>query len=101
MRAGDAGDAVAEALDDAFEVHGDHRLVLDDEHVGRDLRRDLAAGEIDQLIDLGDVDIEDLRRLGRRETFHGAEQKGLARQRRDRFELAVDRGRGGAPAPRA
>ena len=80
MRAGDAGDAMAKALDNAFEIHGDHRLVLDDEHVGRDLRGDLAAGEVDQLVDFGHVHIEDLRGLGGRETFHGAKQKGLARE---------------------
>ncbi len=31
---GDAGDAMAESFDNAFEVHGDHRLVLDDEDAG-------------------------------------------------------------------
>ena len=53
--AGDADDAMAEALDHTFEIHGDHRLVLDDEHVGRDLRGDLATGAIDQGVDLGRV----------------------------------------------
>ena len=57
MRAGDAGDAMAKALDDAFEIHGDHRLILDDEHVGRHLRRDFATGEVDQLVDFGHVGI--------------------------------------------
>ena len=80
MGARDAGDAVAEALDDAFEIHGDHRLVFDDEHVGRDLRGDLAARQIDQLVELGDVDIEDLRRFGGRKAFDRAEQEGLPRQ---------------------
>ena len=36
---------------------------------------------VDQLVELGDVDVEDLRRFGRGKPFHRAEQKGLARQR--------------------
>ena len=63
MSASDAHDAMAKTLDDALEVHGDHRLVLDDEHVGRHLRGDLAAGLIDQLLDLGLVEVEDARDL--------------------------------------
>ena len=39
-----------------------------------------------------------MRRLGRRETFHRRQQKGLPRQRRDRFELAIDRRGGARPA---
>jgi len=34
---------VAEALDERFQVHGDDRLILDDEDVGRDLLGDLAC----------------------------------------------------------
>ena len=85
------GDAVAKALDDAFEVHGDHRLVLDNEHVGRNLRGDFAASNIDQRVNLGHVAVENLPRLGGGKAFHRAEQKSLARNRRYRLELAVDR----------
>src|SRR3546814_12743740 len=38
---GDGGDLVAETLHDAFQIHGDDRLVLDDEHVGCGLAIDL------------------------------------------------------------
>ena len=64
MRAGDAVDPMAERLDQALDVHGDQRLVLDDEHVGRDLLGDLAAGLVDELRDLGlrfAQDVGDLR----------------------------------------
>ena len=37
------------ALDDAFEIHCDHRLIRDDEHVGRDLGSNLAAGLVDEV----------------------------------------------------
>ena len=78
----------------AFEIHGDHRLVLDDQHVGGDLCGDLAARQVDQLVELGNIDVENLRRFGRGKAFHRAEQESLARQWRDGFELAIDRGRG-------
>ena len=37
----------------------------------------------DQLLDLGEVGVEDLRRLAGREALERGEQKGLARARRD------------------
>ena len=88
----DAGDAVAELLDEALDVEGDHRLVLDDEHVGRDLLGDLRgrassirspASSTREIQDCGD--------LLEREALDGAEQEGLARPRRDRLEIAVGR----------
>ncbi len=90
VRAGDAGHAMTEPLDDAFEIHGDHRLVLDDQHIGGDLRGDLAPRGIDQRFDVVVAGVEDDRGLVRREAFDGAEQEGLTRQRRDLLELAVD-----------
>jgi hypothetical protein len=54
------------------------------------------AGEIDQPVELGDIDVEDRGGFGGGKAFHSRQQKGLARQRRDGFELAVDRGRAAA-----
>ena len=51
MGARDADDVMAKILDEAFEIHRDERLVLDDEHVGRDLGGHLAAGGIGQVAD--------------------------------------------------
>ena len=56
-------------LDDAFKVHGDHRLILDDEHVGRDLGGDLAASLIDQLFHLSLIETENGGDVGDREAF--------------------------------
>ena len=46
MGAGHADDVVAEIAHQAFEVHRDEGLVLDDQHVGGDLGGHLAAGRI-------------------------------------------------------
>jgi hypothetical protein len=86
---------VTQALDDGFEIHGDHRLVLDDQHVGGHLCCDLAPGNVDQRVELGNIDAENLRRFGSGKALHRAEQEGLARQRSDGFELAIDHGCGG------
>ena len=91
VRAGDTRDTVAKALDDALQVHGDHRLVLDDQHVGRDLGGDLAPCRIDQLVDFGGVHAEYQGRLFTGEAFDGGQQKRLPGQRRDLLELAVER----------
>ena len=88
VRAGDAVDLVAERLDQRFDVHGDERLVLDDEHVGRHLLGDLAAGLVDQLADLRLRLAEDLRDLGDGEFLHRHQQEGLPRQRRQRLQPA-------------
>ncbi len=93
MGAGDAHDAMAEPFKDAFEVHGDHRLILDDEHVGRHLRRDLPPGLIDKAFNLVGITIENAGNVLVGKAFDRAEQKGLPRQRRDGFELAVGRRR--------
>ena len=94
MRPRHAHDPVSQALDDAFEVHGDHRLILDDEHVGRDLGSDLAAGLVDQFFHLSLVETENGGDVSDREAFDRAQEEGLARQRRNRFKLVV-RGRWG------
>ena len=96
--AGDADDAVAEALDHLLDVHGDQRLVLDDEDVGRHLARDLAAGLAQQVGELARSDIEDLGGLLVGEAFDGDQQEGLARPRRQR---ARGWPRPAAPRPRS
>ena len=75
---------MAEPLHQCLQLHGNQRLVLDDQHVGGDLGCDLAAGQIDQLIEFGNIAVEDLRRFSGGKTFHRAEQECLARERRDR-----------------
>ena len=46
MGAGDADHVVAEVLHEALKVHRDEGLVLDDQDVGGDFRRHLAAGGV-------------------------------------------------------
>ena len=52
---GDVDHVVAELPDQGLDVGGDHRLVLDDQHVGGQLGVDLGLGLGDQLLDLGEV----------------------------------------------
>ncbi len=44
--AGDADDPVAEALDQLLDVHGDQRLVLDDQDVGRHPRLEISRAPL-------------------------------------------------------
>ena len=53
------------SLDQGLDVGGDHRLVLDDQDVGGQFGVDLALRLGDQLLDLGEVGVEDLGRLAR------------------------------------
>ncbi len=48
MGAGHADDTVPEFLDDAAQIMGDQRLILDDEHVGGDLFGDFGIGGVDE-----------------------------------------------------
>ena len=48
MGAGDADHRVTKALHEAFQVHGDDRLVLDDEDLGGDLASQLPARFLDK-----------------------------------------------------
>ena len=56
MGARDADDPMAEALHQRLDVHGDEGLVLDDEDVGGDLGRELAAGFLDQVAQRRKID---------------------------------------------
>ena len=53
-------------LHQAFEIHRNEGLVLDDQHVGGDLRRHFASGGIGELAGLGDIDRQDERHPGAR-----------------------------------
>src|SRR5690606_3798606 len=61
---GDVDHRVAELGDQRLDVGGDHRLVLDDQHVGGELGVDLGLSLGDQLLDLGEFRPQDLRGLG-------------------------------------
>ena len=85
-RARDAGDVVAEALDQGLEVHGDQRLVLDDQDVGRHVGGELAPGLLDEIAHHRHVDREDRGDLLLGKALEAGEQEGLTRQRRDLAE---------------
>ena len=90
-RAGDAGHVVPELLDERFEVHGDERLVLDDEDVGRHVGGELAARLLDELAHHRDVDAQDRGRLLLGEALEARQQEGLARQGGDLAEADLGR----------
>ena len=79
-------DAMSRILHDRLEVHGDQRLVLDDEHVRRHLRRNLAAGLGDQLAQPFDGNVEHEGRVALVEPLHCGQQKSLPAQRRQRID---------------
>ena len=92
VRASRLAHVVPETGHQVGKVDGDHRLVLDDEDVGRDLLGDLGRRLVDESLDAVLIGFEDERGVGGREFLHRHEQKSLAGSRRDRLELAVGRG---------
>src|SRR3546814_7504770 len=72
---GDGGYLVAETLHDAFQIHGDDRLVLDDEHVGCGLAIDLGDRARQEAGDLLLVRFEN----GGRSEEHTSELQSLMR----------------------
>jgi hypothetical protein len=84
----------------SLDVERDDRLVFDDQHVGRHLVGDFPAGLFDQRVHRLRRSAEDRRDLARREPLHRAQQKRLARQRRDRAEIALVRRQGRRRGPR-
>ena len=88
--AGDGCDIVSKA-DETFDVHGDDRLVLDDENVGRHLLGDLPADLVEQLIELADIDFEDGGGLVEAETLDGHQQERLTGAGRDLLERCTAR----------
>ena len=77
------GDAVAEIQHQRLDVGRDNRLVLDDQHVGRELGLDVALGPGDQLPHVFGRFVEDLGRLVDREAFERGQQEGLPVTRRN------------------
>src|SRR5690606_35983721 len=57
---GDVDHRVPDLGDQGLDVGGDDRLVLDDEHLGRQFGVDLGLGLGDQALDLGKLDPKDL-----------------------------------------
>ena len=70
-----------------LDVHGDQRLVFDDQHVGRHLARNLGARLRDQRRELAVGDVEDFGGLLVGEAFDRDQQEGLARPRRKRRQI--------------
>ena len=85
---------VAEAFDQAFQVHGDEGLVLDDQHVGRHLLGDVAPCLLDQPRDVFDLATGCGGDLRIRKAFECRQQERDAGWRRQRRERAPDTGGG-------
>ena len=89
MGARDTRHAVAETLHKRLEVHGDQRLILDDENVGCGLLGDLLAGLANEVGHFLAGTVHDFGGLTSSEAFERGKKEGLARPRRNCFEAAV------------
>jgi len=74
---------MAEFAHQRSDVGGDHRLVLDDQHVSGQLGVDVRLSLGDESLDLLEADAEYAPGLDDAEPLHGGEQEGLAGARRD------------------
>ena len=74
-------DTMAEALDQRFELHGDERVVFDYQHLGCNLRGELATGFLHQPPQCHHVDIKNARRVWFGKPFERNQKEGLARKR--------------------
>ncbi len=74
---------MAEVADDGFDVHGDDRLVLYDQDVGKGLPLDLLERLGDERLDVGRACPDQVAGIVRREAFERRQQQRLARQRGD------------------
>ncbi|MNE53033.1 hypothetical protein D3C80_1477330 [compost metagenome] len=83
-----AGDAVAQFLDQAFDVGRDDGLVLDDQDISGQFGVDVGLGLGDQTLDRARIYAENLSRLRGGEPFQGRQQEGLSRTRRDPHQAA-------------
>jgi hypothetical protein len=79
-------DAVTEALDERLEIHGDDRLILDDENVRRQLLGEFPARLREEAGGLVLGAVERLGHVRRRKALHGCEQEGDTRARRQLLE---------------
>ena len=80
---------VAEVADDRLDIHGDDRLVLDDQDLGAGLALDLGEGLGDQPLDVVRRGADQIAGIFGREAFHRGQQQRLARQRRDPGEARL------------
>ena len=71
---------MAQFAHQGFDVGGDDRLVLDDQHVGGQFGVDLGLGLGDQRVDSSGRFAEDLAGLVDREALERGQQEGLARR---------------------
>ena len=69
---------MAKALHDFRHIHGDHRLVLDDEDVRRRLALQIGPGVVQALGDLRRIEPQDLGRLGLGKSLLMDQEQGLA-----------------------
>src|SRR5262245_43404701 len=91
MRPRDAEHTMTKTFYQPLEIERDERLILDDEHVGRDLRRELAARFLDQFAQRGSVDIQDLGGIVLGQPFQCDQKERLARLGRYLREMPLDR----------
>src|SRR4029078_11580253 len=82
-RDGHARDVVAEGADNSFDVHGDNRLVLDDQDVREGLAFDLLERLGDEAVDVPRSGTDEIGGILGRETLEPREQEGRARAGRD------------------
>ena len=82
---------VAEVLDDRLEIHGDDRLVLDDQDARGELMREIAGAAFEQGDETRGIDAHDRGRLALREALDGRQQKRLPDMRRQGGEVPIER----------
>jgi hypothetical protein len=87
----DAEHAMAETLDQRLQIHRDEGLVLDDQHVGRDLGCKFAARFLDQRAQRRDVHVENLAASSSEKPSSATSRNGLPRLRRQAREAGVGR----------
>jgi hypothetical protein len=86
---------VAQLLDQRLNIGGDHGFIFDDQHIRGQLGVDVALSRLDQAFDLPELDAQDLRRLARREAFHGGKKERLPGGWRDTHQVRLRGVQGG------
>lgn len=79
---------MAQILDHRLDVHGNQRLILDDEHLRRNLLGDVSVRLVEKLVEFVLIDTENVGCLGAAELLDEDEQERLARKRRNRLQVA-------------
>ncbi len=88
-----ADDIMAQILDQALQIHRDEGLILDDQHVGRDLGGQFATRLIGEPAGLGNIRAQNEAYFFLRKALKREQEEGLPRQRRDIREPAFGRHR--------